>query len=656
MAAQQRELQEARSELSRVNNSIKELTEQLKWYKNKKKTLEQRISSLEESVTQSFSEQASFSWAKDVKDCLVNIFRLNAFRGLQETVINCTLSGKDCIYVAATGSGKSLVFQLPALVSPGITLVVSPLLSLMEDQVTQLEELGIPAVVLNSTTTRETANQATRAMVDPNANLKLIYVTPEKLAKSKYLMSQIQKMYEAGRFSRLVIDEVHCCSEWGHDFRKDYKQLHIFKREFPGTPVLGLTATATPTVISDIKKILNIPKCVTYKGSFYRPNLFYEVRITSNRDSVNDIFDLIQSKFSGQTGIIYCLTTKETEDVAAKLTSLGVRCLAYHAQLDIKLRSQIQQQWYTNQIEVIAATVAFGLGINKMDVRFVIHYTISKSLENYYQETGRAGRDGAPAHCICYYRFADVFRATSITYSEPHGKAHVYDMLSFCLNRRSCRKKLIADHFVDDLVKDKNDTQCCDNCLANLERFSEEFVDASDWLDTLLELLIQAEEINEKMTSNKLIEAWMQVKGPKKLRLDNTGRPSLTRVDCEVVVASLLCQDYLEEYFRLTPYSVISYIDIGPKGKMYRAGKTDGPKIHRMSFESLASFPPTPHCSSTPKRKQPATPSTSESKPNIVEPKTNNLPAKGFKVEPEVIQIKSDDVDTWESLELITID
>lgn len=588
MDVQQAELRQARNELVKVNSSIKDLSDQLKYFRNKKKELETLISALDQTLNQSFEDQQTFPWTKEAKDRLVNIFRLENFRGYQETVINCTLSKKDCIYVAATGSGKSLVFQLPALIDPGITLVVSPLLSLMEDQVTQLEELGIPAIVLNSTTTKEQARRASSAMLDPNDPLRLIYVTPERLAKSKLLMSQIQKMYEAGRFARLVIDEVHCCSEWGHDFRKDYKQLHIFKREFPNTPVLGLTATATPAVIGDIKKILGIPQCIVYKGSFYRPNLYYEIRVTSNKDSVNDIINLIESKFDNQTGIIYCLSIKETEEVAMKLSSLGVRCHAYHAQLDVKLRSKIQKQWYNNECKVIVATVAFGLGINKMDVRFVIHYTISKSLENYYQETGRAGRDGKPAHCICYFRFADVFRATSLTYGEPRGKAHVYDVLSYCLNRQKCRKKLIAEHFVDNLKKEASDKRCCDNCQAQVELYKDDYIDASDWLDNLLEILYQAELINEKMTCNKLIDAWMQVKGPKKLRLDNIARPSLTRVDCEVVVGSMLCQDYLEENFHITPYNIISYIEPGQRGKMYRAGKITGPKVHRMSFESLA--------------------------------------------------------------------
>uniref|UniRef100_A0A6G1S7D1 ATP-dependent DNA helicase n=1 Tax=Aceria tosichella TaxID=561515 RepID=A0A6G1S7D1_9ACAR len=589
MDNQHNELRKARDELQQVNAAIQETNEQLKFYKKKKKELEDRVASLTQSYDNSFAEKQSFPWAKEIHDCLVNVFGLRAFRGLQETVINCTMSKKDCIYVAATGSGKSLVFQLPALVDPGITLVVSPLLSLMEDQVNQLDLLGIPAVVLNSTTSKEDAKRAHQAMTDPNSMLRLIYVTPERLAKSKFLMSQIQKMYEIGRFTRLVIDEVHCCSQWGHDFRKDYKQLHIFKREFPNTPILGLTATATPAVITDIKKILGIPNCALYKGSFYRPNLYYEIRITSSKDNVdNDVVNLISSKFANQTGIIYCLSTKETEDVASKLSSLGLSCHAYHAQMDMKLRIKIQNDWYNNRCKVIVATVAFGLGINKMDVRFVIHYTISKSLENYYQETGRAGRDGQPAHCILYFRFADVFRATALTYAEPNGKAHVYGVVSYCLNRRSCRKKLIAEHFVDTLKKEPSDTSCCDNCSAQVEIYKDDFIDASDWLNTVLEILNQAEMINEKMTFNKLIDAWTQTKGPKKLRLENITRPALTRCDCEVVVGSLLCEGYLEEYFHITPYSIISYLEPGQRGKMYRAGKAEGPKIHRMSFESLA--------------------------------------------------------------------
>lgn len=576
-----------RKKLEDLKAAISQRTKELNQLKKEKKETEALLEDLHESAgTYSFNEAQSFSWTQEVYDKLKSVFQISSFRGLQETVINCTLSGKDCIYVAATGSGKSLVFQLPALISSGITLVVSPLLSLMEDQTMQLNQLGISAIVLNSTTSKADARLASLAMVDPNASLKLIYVTPEKLAKSNYFMSQIEKMYLAGRFSRLVIDEVHCCSEWGHDFRKDYSLLHLFKRQFPETPILGLTATATPRVLLDIKKMLNIPKCQVYKGSFYRPNLVYEIRATSVKDNTPDLVDLITGRFYKQSGIIYCLTIKDTEDVASKLNTLGVSCHAYHAQLDMKDRSSIQKRWYDGEIKVIAATVAFGLGINKMDVRFVVHFSISKSLENYYQETGRAGRDGKPAYCICYYRFSDIFRATSLSFRERDGKERVYQMLSFCLNRQDCRKKLIAEYFEDQLVKDKKDIECCDNChyinKPTSSNKTDDWIDAKDWLENLLSILSQAEKIKENMTANKLIDAWLQTKGPKKLRLDGINRPSLTRTDCETVVGLLLYKGFLTEKFHITAYSTISYIKPGP----YRV-RPDPPLIHRASLESL---------------------------------------------------------------------
>lgn len=586
----QQKLRQARKRLEDIICQLEEKAKEIANLKKDKKNTEALIEALADSLgTYSFNEGQAFPWTEEVLDKLNNVFRIKSFRGLQETVINCTLSQKDCIYVAATGSGKSLVFQLPALISSGVTLVVSPLLSLMEDQVNQLDELGIPAVVMNSNTTREDARRATQAMVDANSPLKLIYVTPEKLAKSKYMMSQIEKMYEAGRFSRLVIDEVHCCSEWGHDFRKDYNFLHIFKRQYPETPILGLTATATSQVILDIKKMLNIPKSIVYKGSFYRPNLVYEIRPTSSKDNINDLADLITGRFYNQSGIIYCLSIKDTEDVASKLSSMGVRCLPYHAQLDISIRTMTQQQWYNNKCNVIAATVAFGLGINKMDVRYVIHYSISKSLENYYQETGRAGRDGKSAHCICYYRFADVFRATSLTFRERNGKERVYQMLSYCLNRQDCRKRLIAEYFEDQLVKTQEDKECCDNCRYKRINPSstsrdDDFIDASDWLETMIEIISQANRKTEKLTSNKLIEAWMQVKGPKYLRLDGITKPSLSRTECETVVGFLLSNGYLQESFHMTPYSTISYIIPGISRK-----SSSRPLIHKAALETYCS-------------------------------------------------------------------
>lgn len=565
-------LREARQQLEELDALLKAKTNELRDLRKQRKDLENRIESIKtslgnlddqgEDLANLQFDSDAYPWSNEVNSKLRNVFNIQNFRHLQRTVINCTLSDKDCIYVAATGSGKSLVFQLPALVSQGITIVVSPLLSLMEDQVTQLEELGIPAMVLNSATDKDDARMAMQSMIDQNAPLKLIYVTPEKLAKSKRIMAQIEKMYQAGRFSRLVIDEVHCCSQWGHDFRRDYQYLSVFKRQFPETPILGLTATATSEVILDIQKILNIEGCYVFKGSFYRPNLKYEIRPTTKKDNVEDLINLINTRFSGQTGIVYCLSIKDTEDVASKMSSMGTHCYPYHAQLSMAQRNKIQQQWYKNKCKVIAATVAFGLGINKIDVRFVIHYSISKSIENYYQETGRAGRDGKPAYCICYYRFADVFRATSLTFTEKHGQKHVYQMLAFCLNRKDCRKQLIADYFEDYLKKDQNDARCCDNCCDNLPIST---LDVSDCLNDILKICQRALQLKEKLTPTKLLDAWTQKGGPKNFRVEGLRKPSLVRSECEAVVGLLLVDGYLREDFHITPYATISYLLQGPR-------------------------------------------------------------------------------------------
>lgn len=567
-----RNLRDTRQKLEQLDQLIKQKANELKALRKEKKEAETRIEALTSSLNSigdhSFDspnakfDSDSFPWSKELYERLVNVFNIQSFRGLQKVVINCTLSNNDCIYLAATGSGKSLVFQLTSLISNGITIVVSPLLSLMEDQVSQLDELGIPSKVLNKSTSKEDYKTIMKSMIDPESSLKLIYLTPEKLAMSKSIMAQIEKMYKAGRFSRLVIDEVHCCSQWGHDFRRDYNTLSVFKRQFPNTPIIGLTATATTEVIYDIQKILNIEGCYIFKSSFYRPNLKYEIRSTSMKENINDLVDIIQTRFRNQTGIVYCLSVKDTEDTAKKLTQLGVRCLAYHAQLDTNKRTDIQRKWYTNKCRVIAATVAFGLGINKTDVRFVVHYSMSKSIENYYQETGRAGRDGNPAYCICYYRFADVFRVTSLTFTNRNGQKLAYQMLAFCLNREECRKRLISDYFEDSLKKDPHDKQCCDNCSDNLPVSK---LDVRDCLEDLLIILRHAAGKNERMTPNKLLDAWTQTKGPKNLRIEGLRKPSLSRSECESVLGLLIIDSFLKEDFHITPYNTISYIIPGPR-------------------------------------------------------------------------------------------
>ncbi|ODM89726.1 ATP-dependent DNA helicase Q1 [Orchesella cincta] len=537
----QEELRQTKDELTKVTETLKKLQVRKRELDKKVGDLKTELKLLNETESSwTKFEGESFSWSAELRK---------------------TMSGLDVILIMPTGGGKSLVFQLPAVLSEGVTIVVSPLISLMEDQLQGLKALGISSAVFNSQTDKDETKQIFNDMIDPRSSMKLLYVTPEKLAKSKRLMSQMEKMYRAGRFARLVIDEVHCCSQWGHDFRKDYTFLGIMKTQYPKTPILGLTATATCHVIVDVQKMLNIEGCLVFKDSFFRPNLKYEVRDVVSKDKAEDIVDLIKKRFEGQTGIIYCLTIKDCEDVCQKMRSLGIRARPYHAQLEPELRTKAQHGWYSGQYQVIVATVAFGMGINKLDVRFVIHHSMSKSLENYYQETGRAGRDGEKAYCILYYKFQDVFRASSLMFTEKNGVQNVYNMLRYSLDKDNCRKSLIAQHFGDSWDPSLC-TEMCDNC----DRSNKKVVKVKVYpiLQDLMKLLTHASQIEERMTALKLMDAWFG-KGNKKCRVDSVPVPKYEREVCERVIASLIVNGYLKEEFHFTPYSTISYLVPGSK-------------------------------------------------------------------------------------------
>ncbi|CAG0900109.1 unnamed protein product, partial [Darwinula stevensoni] len=377
-----------------------------------------------------------FPWSKEIKEALRGKFKLEKFRDLQLAAINASLSRHDVILIMPTGGGKSLVYQLPAVVSQGVTLVVSPLVSLMEDQIMALHKLQIHADMLNASCSREKVSQILNALIDKHGDLKLLYVTPEKMAKSKRFMSKLQKCYELGLLARVAIDEVHCCSQWGHDFRPDYKFLGILRSMFPKTPILGLTATATSNVTEDVKEFLNIPQAMVFKSSFNRPNLYYEVQEKSSslKDSLDILSSLLTQDFAGQSGIIYTLTIRESEELTTELQKRGLQVGCYHANLEAKTRSDIHQKWLQNEIQAVVATVAFGMGIDKPDVRFVIHHCMSKSMENFYQESGRAGRDEERARCIVLFRFADIFRISTMVFTERTGLTNLYSMVSYCLD------------------------------------------------------------------------------------------------------------------------------------------------------------------------------------------------------------------------------
>jgi ATP-dependent DNA helicase Q1 len=379
------------SDIQRLNCRRNELLEKKTSIKDQK-----RLNRKRQLETRDWSGE-NFNWSKPVRRALRDVFGLSEFRPKQLESINAIMYQHDVLLLAPTGGGKSLCFQLPAVVSDGLTLVVSPLLSLMEDQVWSLKSHDIPAEILCSTTDKDKANSILKQLTgSEECNIKLLYVTPERIAKSKRFMTALQKLYQAKKLDRFAIDEVHCVSQWGHDFRPDFKFLSNLKNIFPEVPILGVTATATAKVLIDVQKILNIRDCVVFNAPFNRKNLYYHImEKPSDKSEVCDLLaDLLLVRYAKQSGIIYTFSIKDAEDLANELLKRDVKVRPYHANLDAPERTKVHSKWLKNDIQAVVATVAFGMGIDKSNCRFVIHHTISKSMENFYQESGRAGRDG----------------------------------------------------------------------------------------------------------------------------------------------------------------------------------------------------------------------------------------------------------------------
>ncbi|CAB3401228.1 unnamed protein product [Caenorhabditis bovis] len=317
----------------------------------------------------------------------LKVFKLKDFRPLQRAAINAVLSKKDAVVILSTGGGKSLCYQIPAIFTKGLTLVISPLISLIENQISQLTKLGIEAASLNASSSKDEIRRIEAAITNKDSNFRLLYVTPEKLSKSKRIMNKIEKSLSVGFLKLIAIDEVHCCSQWGHDFRPDFAFLNVLRRQFKSVPILGLTATATNNVLNEVKEMLNIQSALTFRAGFNRPNLKYEVRAKKNSDEqgMKEIAEIISNRFKEQSGIVYCLSRKDCENLAKFLRDSGISAKHYHADLDQNNRYDWQERWMSGDIQVIVATIAFGMGIDKPDVRFVIHHSLPKSIENYYQ-------------------------------------------------------------------------------------------------------------------------------------------------------------------------------------------------------------------------------------------------------------------------------
>ncbi len=377
-----------------------------------------------------------------LRQALKKYFGFDNFIGLQEEVINSVLNNSNTFVIMPTGGGKSLCYQLPALLKEGTAIVVSPLIALMKNQVDAIrgvsENRGI-AHVLNSSLTKGEIRQVMSDI--ENGVTKLLYVAPESLAKSEYTDFLKQQ-----KISFVAVDEAHCISEWGHDFRPEYRNLRNIINEIDDVPIIGLTATATEKVQEDILKTLRMTDANTFKASFNRPNLFYEVR-PKTKAIEKDIIRFVRN-FQNKSGIIYCLSRKKVEEIAQVLQVNGIKAVPYHAGLDAKTRAKHQDMFLMEDIDVVVATIAFGMGIDKPDVRFVIHHDMPKSLESYYQETGRAGRDGGEGHCLAYYSYADIEKLEKFLAGKPVaeqeiGNALLQEVIGYAETSMSRRKYLL---------------------------------------------------------------------------------------------------------------------------------------------------------------------------------------------------------------------
>ncbi|OEL16729.1 Mediator of RNA polymerase II transcription subunit 34, partial [Dichanthelium oligosanthes] len=502
----------------------------------------------------------SFPWDSQADDTRFNLFGITSYRSNQREIINAVMSGRDILVIMAAGGGKSLCYQLPAVLRNGIALVVSPLLSLIQDQVMGLAALGIPAYMLTSTTNKEVEKFIYRTLDKGEGELKILYVTPEKISKSKRFMSKLEKCHNAGRLSLIAVDEAHCCSQWGHDFRPDYKNLGILKIQFPSVPMIALTATATSKVQTDLIEMLHVPRCVKFVSTVNRPNLFYKVYEKSpvGKVVIDEIANFISESYpNNESGIIYCFSRKECEQVAKELCDRGISAEHYHADMDIVAREKIHMRyvqnfpyslfWSKGKSQVIVGTVAFGMGINKPDVRFVIHHSLSKSMETYYQ--------------------------SSMVFYENCGLQNLYDIVRYCQSKRSCRHGAFFQHF-GEALQDCNGM--CDNCASSIELKD---IDATHHTKIIVSLLHDLQLNDQRATLLQLMDKF---KAKWKGLVDNVeaGRSNedvdLKREEIEQLIVQLILDRVLVRFFFLalqkeefqhTAYSTNAYVTLGPLWK-----------------------------------------------------------------------------------------
>lgn len=434
--------------------------------------------------------QLNFSYKSSPEQILKQVFGFDSFRPIQKEIIEQVLSHQDTVVIMPTGGGKSLCYQIPALLQDGITIVVSPLIALMHDQVSALQNTGVEAVFLSSSQNWDTYFQSVASI--KNGKAKLLYLSPEALSRTE----KIQQLLTGINVNCITIDEAHCISEWGHDFRPDYRCIAEVRKLFPDATCLALTATATEAVKDDIIKNLSMKNPKVFVASFNRPNIFLEVAT-----KINPFLQIKRclDKHSGESGIIYCFSRKQVDELTEKLNKAGYEALNYHAGLSDKIRSQNQNLFIRDKVKIMVATVAFGMGINKPNVRFVIHYDMPKSLEQYYQEIGRAGRDGEDSHALLLYSPADIHKIRFFLEDKTEKDAQnaerlLQQMINYASSKR-CRRNILLSYFGDtnpaiaNINKNKpcdSTEYCCDICSSAPPKMTEITIPVQKLLSCIL--------------------------------------------------------------------------------------------------------------------------------------------------------------------------